>query len=82
MTNLARSSLVAYFYIDTKGRRWLLMLSLVVMFPFLLATAFSFKATNPSGQELKPAGQGLVATFLVLYTIVSPPREVSLSFMP
>ena len=57
--------MVAYFYVDTKGRRWLLMLSLVLMFPFLLATAFSFNAPNRSSQ------QGLIATFLVLYTVVS-----------
>ncbi|KAL8937673.1 MAG: hypothetical protein Q9216_004307 [Gyalolechia sp. 2 TL-2023] len=51
------SSLIAYFYIDSKGRRWLLMLSLAAMFPFLLVTAFSFTAHNPPKQ-------GLVATFL------------------
>ena len=60
---MARSSAVAYFYIDRKGRRWLLMLSLIAMFPFLLATAFSFNASGA-------LGQGLVATFLVFYTIV------------
>ncbi len=55
--------MIAYFYIDSKGRRWLLMLSLAAMFPFLLATAFSFEADNPPKD-------GLVATFLVLYTMV------------
>ena len=57
--------MVAYFYIDTKGRRWLLMLSLTLMFPFLLATAFSFKVPDRSSQ------QGLTAAILVIYTVVS-----------
>ena len=43
------------------------MLSLALMFPFLLATAFSFEANNPPEQ-------GLVAAFLVLYTVV---RQIS-----
>lgn len=58
--------MIAYFFIDTKGRRWLLMLSLALMFPFLLGTAFSFKATDGSPRQL-----GLTAIFLVLYTMVS-----------
>lgn len=58
--------MIAYFFIDTKGRRWLLMLSLALMLPFLLGTAFSFKATDGSPRQL-----GLTATFLVLYTMVS-----------
>lgn len=55
---------MAYFFIDRKGRRWLLMLSLAAMFPLLLATAWSFRADGT-------LQQGLVATFLILYTIVS-----------
>ena len=72
-TDSLRSSLIAYRYIDSKGRRWLLMLSLAAMFPFLLATAFSFQAPDPPKTGPQTGLQtGLVATFLVLYTIVSP----------
>ncbi|CAO1598709.1 hypothetical protein XANCAGTX0491_002469 [Xanthoria calcicola] len=59
------SSMIAYFFIDTKGRRWLLMLSLALMLPFLIGTAFSFKAAEDSSRQ-----RGLTATFLVLYTMV------------
>lgn len=62
--NFIRASLLAYRYIDSKGRRWLLMFSLAAMFPLLLATAFSFNTQYHKGP---------VAVFLVLYTIVSPP---------
>ena len=65
---MARASIIAYFYIESKGRRWLLMLSLAAMFPFLLATAFSFDANQP-------AQRGLVITFLVLFTTVRHPRR-------
>ncbi|KAL8790892.1 MAG: hypothetical protein Q9213_000317 [Squamulea squamosa] len=68
------SSTIGYFYIDSKGRRWLLMLSLAAMFPFLLATAFSFTANNPPQQ-------GLVATFLVLYTIAYSPGAGVVPFL-
>lgn len=57
--------MIAYFFIDTKGRRWLLMLSLALMLPFLIGTAFSFKAAEDSSRQ-----RGLTATFLVLYTMV------------
>ena len=69
-TKVSRSSMVAYFYIDSKGRRWLLILSLAAMFPFLLATAFSFEPDNPSNK-------GLIAFFLVCYTMVSLPQNHS-----
>lgn len=58
--------MIAFFFIDTKGRRWLLMPSLALMFPFLVGTAFSFQATEGSTRQ-----KGLIATFLVLYTMVS-----------
>ena len=78
MADSFRSSLVAYRYIDRKGRRWLLMLSLAAMFPFLLATAFSFHAPDPPNDGPQTGLQtGLVATFLVLYTIVSPFLTIS-----
>lgn len=41
------------------------MLSLALMFPFLIGTAFSFQATADSPQQ-----KGLIATFLILYTMV------------
>lgn len=63
-TNRISSSSIAYFYIDSKGRRWLLMISLALIFPFLLITALSFSAHDPPKHRL-------VEAFLVLYTIVS-----------
>ncbi|KAL9585010.1 MAG: hypothetical protein Q9203_004431 [Teloschistes exilis] len=65
------SSLLAYRYIDSKGRRWLLMFSLAAMFPLLLATAFSFKAQYHKGP---------VAVFLVLYTIIATMEEMNYVF--
>lgn len=43
------------------------MSSLAAMFPFLLGTAFSFKAKEPPHSPR----HGLVALFVVLFTIVS-----------
>ena len=57
---------MAYRYIDQKGRRWLLMGSLTLMLPLLLATAFSFDADH---------SQGPVTVFLILYTTVSLPLQ-------
>lgn len=48
---------VAYFFIDTKGRRWLLLTSLLLMFPLLLATGFSFLSSSIAVREV----------FLILY---------------
>ncbi|KAL9044923.1 MAG: hypothetical protein Q9214_001974, partial [Letrouitia sp. 1 TL-2023] len=69
------SSAIAYFYIDSKGRRWLLMLSLAAMFPLLLATGFSFKATRTITEN------ALVATFLVLYTFAYSPGAGVVPFL-
>ncbi|KAL9043899.1 MAG: hypothetical protein Q9214_002928 [Letrouitia sp. 1 TL-2023] len=66
------SSAVAYFYIDRKGRRWLLMVSLTLMFPLLLATAFSFKADR---------WQGPVTVFLILYTMAYSPGAGAVPFL-
>ncbi|KAL8691783.1 MAG: hypothetical protein Q9224_004096 [Gallowayella concinna] len=63
------SSMIAYRYIDRKGRRWLLMSSLVAIFPFLLATALSFLAEAGTPQQ-----SGLIAFFLIVYTIVTTLR--------
>ncbi|KAL8969936.1 MAG: hypothetical protein Q9183_001756 [Haloplaca sp. 2 TL-2023] len=68
------SSMIAYFYIDSKGRRWLLMLSLAAMFPFLLATAFSFNASQPPREAL-------LALFLVLYTVAYSPGAGVVPFL-
>lgn len=74
-TNQIRSSAIAYFYIDSKGRRWLLMLSLAAMFPLLLATGFSFEATHTITEN------ALVATFLVLYTFAYSPGAGVVPFL-
>ncbi|KAL8783577.1 MAG: hypothetical protein Q9195_009349, partial [Heterodermia aff. obscurata] len=67
-------SALGYIYIDTLGRRFLLMASLAMMFPLLLATGFSFEASNISTQN------GLVATFLILYTFAVGVFRVFLLF--
>lgn len=68
------SSLIAYLYIDIKGRRWLLMLSLALIFPFLLITALSFSAHDPPKHRL-------VEAFLVLYTIAYSPGAGVVPFL-
>ncbi|KAI4099508.1 MAG: hypothetical protein LQ339_005935 [Xanthoria mediterranea] len=70
------SSIIAYFFIDTKGRRWLLMLSLALMLPFLIGTAFSFKAAEDTSRQ-----RGLTATFLVLYTMAYSPGAGVVPFL-
>ena len=64
--NVCSSSAVAYFYIDSKGRRFLLITSLAAMVPLLLATGFSFKSHLS-------VRAGLVSTFLILYTLAYSP---------
>ena len=64
---LTRFSAIAYFYIDSKGRRFLLMTSLAAMFPLLLASGFSYKLESNSGKI------AAVTTFLVLYTLAYSP---------
>lgn len=68
-------SAIAYFYIDSKGRRFLLMVSLAAMFPLLLASGFAFEAKNTTTQN------GLVATFLVLYTLAYSPGAGVVPFL-
>ena len=74
MTNFLGSA-VAYFYIDTKGRRFLLMTSLASMVPLLLASGFSFMADNNAVKI------GLVSTFLVLYTLAYSPGAGVVPFL-
>ncbi|KAL6719777.1 hypothetical protein ACLMJK_001698 [Lecanora helva] len=69
------SSAVAYFYIDTKGRRFLLMASLAAMVPLLLATGFSF-LTDSNAVKV-----GLVSTFLILYTFAYSPGAGVVPFL-
>jgi hypothetical protein len=64
---LARFSAIAYFYIDSKGRRFLLMTSLAAMFPLLLASSFSYKVEGISGK------MAAVTTFLILYVLAYSP---------
>ena len=66
---------MAYFYIDTKGRRFLLMTSLATMVPLLLATGFSFMSENNTVKV------GLVSTFLVLYTAAYSPGAGVVPFL-
>lgn len=68
-------SAIAYFYIDSKGRRFLLMVSLAAMFPLLLASGFAFEVKNTTTQN------GLVATFLVLYTLAYSPGAGVVPFL-
>ncbi|KAL8679448.1 MAG: hypothetical protein Q9186_004278 [Xanthomendoza sp. 1 TL-2023] len=70
------SSMIAYRYIDRKGRRWLLMSSLVAIFPFLLATALSFLAEAGTPQQ-----SGLIAFFLIVYTIAYSPGAGVVPFL-
>lgn len=62
-----RFSAIGYFYIDTKGRRFLLIASLAGMIPLLLASALSFLAHEPK------VVLGLVSTFVILFTIAYSP---------
>ena len=75
MTDVTRFSAIAYFYIDSKGRRFLLMLSLAAMFPLLLASGFAFKASSTNVEN------ALVATFLVLYTLAYSPGAGVVPFL-
>ncbi|KAG8533920.1 uncharacterized protein KY384_001661 [Bacidia gigantensis] len=60
-------SAIAYWFIDTKGRRFLLMVSLAAMFPLLLAVGFSFEVESNSGRL------AAVAIFLILYILAYSP---------
>ncbi|CAO2657097.1 Nn.00g059000.m01.CDS01 [Neocucurbitaria sp. VM-36] len=62
---------VAYWFIDTKGRRWLLLTSLLAMFPLLLAMAFSFLSTSIAMREI----------FLILYTMAYSPGAGAVPYL-
>ncbi|PGH14042.1 hypothetical protein AJ79_03312 [Helicocarpus griseus UAMH5409] len=60
---------IAYWYIDSRGRRFLLLLSLILIIPLLLATGFSFEI-----EPVKSTAQtGCVSFFLILYTAAYSP---------
>lgn len=72
---LSRFSPIAYFFIDRKGRRFLLIVSLAAMIPLLIATGFSFEADSNSAQT------GVVATFLMLFTLAYSPGAGVVPFL-
>ena len=74
-TDFCRFSGIAYFYIDSKGRRFLLMASLASMVPLLLASGFSFMAENNAVKV------GLVSTFIILYTLAYSPGAGVVPFL-
>lgn len=55
-----RFSPLAYWFIDGRGRRFLLLLSLFTMIPALLAVGFSFQLS-----ENNPARVGVITFFMV-----------------
>lgn len=66
-----RFSPLAYFTIDSKGRRFLLLLSLILMIPLLIAAGFSLQIDRLHPNN--PTRVGLFATFLTLYTAAYSP---------
>ncbi|KAL3417130.1 hypothetical protein PVAG01_11130 [Phlyctema vagabunda] len=66
---------LAYWYIDTKGRRWLLLISLAACFPMLLATGFSFTIDD---LDVRIA---VLATFLILFTLAYSPGAGVVPFL-
>ena len=74
MSNAIFSPL-AWFYIDSKGRRFLLLASLIAMVPLLLATAFSFKI------DASDARLGVIEFFVILYTAAYSPGAGVVPFL-
>ena len=74
-----RFSPLAYFVIDTKGRRFLLLLSLILMMPLLIAAGFSLQI-NPSHPD-NPARVGVFELFLILYTAAYSPGAGVVPFL-
>ena len=66
---------VAYWFIDSKGRRFLLLVSLIAMVPLLIATAFSFKIQEPT------AKQAVAEVFVILYTAAYSPGAGVVPFL-
>ncbi|KKA23334.1 Sugar transporter [Rasamsonia emersonii CBS 393.64] len=70
---------LAYFSIDSRGRRFLLLLSLVLMFPLLIAAGFSLEINNTVRNN--PARVGVFEFFLILYTAAYSPGAGVVPFM-
>lgn len=70
---------IAYWFIDSRGRRFLLLMSSLFCFPLLLATAFSFKIDH--GDSMSHARTGVVALFMILFTIAYSPGAGVVPFL-
>lgn len=79
MLTCRRFSPLAYFTIDSKGRRFLLLLSLVLMVPLLIAAGFSLGINT--GHPNNPIRIGLFETFLILYTAAYSPGAGVVPFL-
>ena len=79
MLTCRRFSPLAYFTIDSKGRRFLLLLSLVLMVPLLIAAGFSLGINTADPNN--PIRIGLFETFLILYTAAYSPGAGVVPFL-
>lgn len=59
---------LAYWYIDSKGRRFLLLLSLFSMIWALIATGFSFRIPEHSSARIP-----VITLFMIIYTLCYSP---------
>lgn len=66
---------IAYWLIDGKGRRFLLLASLVAMVPLLIATAFSFKIPGSTARF------AVAELFVILYTAAYSPGAGVVPFL-
>lgn len=74
-----RFSPLAYFTIDSRGRRFLLLLSLTLMVPLLIAAGFSLRI-NPEHPDNK-ARVGVFEVFLLIYTAAYSPGAGVVPFL-
>ena len=66
---------IAYWFIDSKGRRFLLLVSLIAMIPLLLATGFSFQIQAYTARLV------VVETFVILFTAAYSPGAGVVPFL-
>ena len=66
---------MAYKYVDEKGRRFLLLGSLLVMVPLLFITGFFFKLDNLTAQN------AVVEFFVIIYTAIYSPGAGVIPFL-
>ncbi|EED15428.1 sugar transporter, putative [Talaromyces stipitatus ATCC 10500] len=78
LANAVFSSL-AYFTIDSKGRRFLLLLSLILMVPLLIAAGLSLKISHAHPNN--SVRVGVFETFLILYTAAYSPGAGVVPFL-